>query len=182
MSGNTALGSLVTTSSTTYAATFKIRNELHTFVGSFIPPMESFAANEITLTYAIDDDLIGAPAFSGEIGIMNASILFSTRVSISGPLNSNYGSKIMSKNATALGSLATTTGSFTTLTATFKIGNKLHTFVGSFTPPMEPFAADKVTLTYATGDDLTGSPAFSGEIGIMMHRSSSRPRFPFPAH
>ncbi|KAF8895133.1 hypothetical protein BD779DRAFT_703332 [Infundibulicybe gibba] len=91
----TALGTLVTTSSTKFVAEFTINDKKYTLDGSFSPPMSTFRSNLVTLTYTTLGELIGSPGFTGEVGVDGIYLQLSTpKVTIVGDLTASISSKI----------------------------------------------------------------------------------------
>ncbi|KAF8884460.1 hypothetical protein BD779DRAFT_1536508 [Infundibulicybe gibba] len=82
-----ASGIVTATSSTTFVAVFYVDDVRQTFTASFAPPLSTFASDLVKLYFNNPGDLIGAPAFSGEVGISGLHIqLSSPGVTTSGDL------------------------------------------------------------------------------------------------
>jgi len=54
----------------------------------------------------------------------------------------------------------------TGFTADFLVGTRIYTYTAVFTSPVPAFAASNATLAYDSTDQLTGTPPFSGVVGL----------------
>ncbi|KAF8895134.1 hypothetical protein BD779DRAFT_1497630 [Infundibulicybe gibba] len=83
----TATGTFTATSTTTFEATFTVKDAVKKYTGSFKPPMSTFSSKKVELKYDSPGQLLGQPAFSGEIGITRLSITLSSGVTFTGDLD-----------------------------------------------------------------------------------------------
>ncbi|KAH9480013.1 hypothetical protein JR316_0006610 [Psilocybe cubensis] len=88
MSQMTANGCIQSDSPSTFTAIFMLTSgQQATFIGSFVPSVQTFICDTATLTYTNEDDLISSRDFSGPLGSNDFTLTFTNNVIISGTLN-----------------------------------------------------------------------------------------------
>ncbi|KAF8890652.1 hypothetical protein BD779DRAFT_239896 [Infundibulicybe gibba] len=89
-----ARGTLSTMSSSTLVARFTVDDAVHIYSAKFYPSLPSFGTDEITLTFDNLGQLIGTPAFSGEVGVNSIRLMLSSSgVEMNGDLNRHMNQK-----------------------------------------------------------------------------------------
>ncbi|KAF8895132.1 hypothetical protein BD779DRAFT_1434445, partial [Infundibulicybe gibba] len=87
-------GTIAATSSTSFVAVFSVNNARKKYSATFTPPLDTFSSDLVHLSYSSLGQMIGSPAFTGEVGISDVHFtLSSPGVMMSGELRKHTSSK-----------------------------------------------------------------------------------------